>query len=180
MSEIRITTPEEKDLYGIREVFYKTWLDVYPNKEVGITKEDIEDKFKGTFTEERLKKDKEVFLNPSNTDRHIIIAKEGEKVVGVCRVFKKEKFDQLQSIYVLPEYQGKGIGYLLWRKASEFFDPHKDIIVEVATYNKKAICFYEKLGFVDTGERFSEERFRMKSGSMIPEMRMIIKKQRAL
>ncbi|MFZ2522424.1 MAG: hypothetical protein WAX44_00605 [Minisyncoccia bacterium] len=35
-----------------------------------------------------------------------------------------------------------------------------------------------KLGFVDTGRRFNDERFRMRSGAILPEMEMIKKHER--
>ena len=60
--------------------------------------------------------------------------------------------------------------------ALDFFDRDKDITVEVATFNKGAIAFYERLGFIDTGRRFAKERFKMPvSGALIPEMEMAIK-----
>lgn len=52
----------------------------------------------------------------------------------------------------------------------------KDIIVQVATYNAQAIDFYKKLGFIDYGKRFTEEKHRMPiSGRLILEMELIIK-----
>ena len=51
----------------------------------------------------------------------------------------------------------------------------KDTYVDVAEYNQRAIDFYTKLGFVDTGRRHQEERFRMKSGAIITEMEMVRK-----
>jgi len=65
---------------------------------------------------------------------------------------------------------------MMWERVKEFFGNEKDAIVEVATYNDQAINFYKKLGFVDTGKRFSQENHKMPiSGAYIPEMRMIIK-----
>lgn len=51
----------------------------------------------------------------------------------------------------------------------------KGITVEVATYNTNAIEFYKRLGFEDTGKRFSNERLKMKSSAVLPEMEMVIK-----
>jgi len=92
----------------------------------------------------------------------------------MCRFLNKEDFNQLQAIYVLPTYQHKGVGKALWNTASKFINPDKKTIVQVADYNEKAIKFYEKLGFVDTGKRFSDKKFTMKSGAIIPEMEMVL------
>ena len=172
---IVIQTPKKEDISGIQDVFYKTWLATYPNEEIGITKEDIIERFKNSFSEEGLKRRTNYFLNiPEN--ELFLIAKEGPNVVGVCKFVKREKFNQLQAIYVLPKYQGKGIGFMFWEKAQEFIGDSKDIIVQVAAYNKQAISFYKKLGFIDTGKRFTDEKLKMPiSGVVMPEMEMIIK-----
>ena len=170
---ILITTPTKDDTGGIQEVFYRTWLTAYPNEEAGVTINDIEEYLKGAFTPETLAKRSAQFEHPPENSL-LLIAKDGEKVVGVCNLFKREGYDQLQAIYILPEYQRQGIGIMFWKKAEEFFGMKKDIIVQVATYNEQAIAFYKKLGFHDAGKRFTEERHRMKSGALIPEMEMIL------
>ena len=168
---ISIARASPEDAFGIVDVFYKTWLDMYPNEEVGITKDDIVDKYKNAFTEEYLDGLKGKLRNVVSGNIYLV-AKENETIVGVCRVKEHEHKNQLQAIYVLPEHQGKKIGWLLWQKAGTFFNPNKDTFVEVATYNEKAVAFYSKLGFVDTGRRFKDEKFIMKSGACIPEMEM--------
>ncbi len=170
---IEIVFPKIEDAEAIQTVFYKSWLDTYPNEEVGITVDDVEHWYKDAW-EEKLNKLQSRINNPSE-NQSFFIAKEGNEVVGVCRIVKHLDKNQLQAIYVLPEYQRKGVGKMLWDRALEMFDPTKDIIVQVATYNTKAIGFYKKLDFTDTGKRFSDEHFRMKSGAIIPEMELEIK-----
>ncbi len=171
---IQISTPKtDQDLHDIQEVFFQTWLVTYPNKELGITREDIELQFKDRHSPETLEKRRQGLCNPPK-ERPFFIAKDGEKVVGVCRVNLHDDKNQLQAIYVLPECQGKGVGYKLWQHAQTFFDPKKPTIVQVATYNEQAINFYKKLGFIDTGKRLTEERHRMPiSNTLIPEMEMV-------
>ena len=174
MKAILIDTPKPDDVLDIQTVFYKTWLATYPNKEAGITLEDIEDKFKDAFSEETLQKRRESMSKyPDNVQ--VLVARDGDKVVGISRSVKRNEVNQLQTIYVLPEYQGQGIGHMFWKESLQFFSDKKDIIVHVVTYNQHAIEFYKKLGFVDTGKRFTEERHRMKSGAAFPEMEMILK-----
>lgn len=173
---IIIKEAKVKDIKGIQEVFYKTWLETYPNKKAGITVEDVEAKYKDRFSEAALEKRKNDILNQSD-NKLLLLAKENDTIIGVCKLKKEETFNELEAIYVLPEYQGQGIGKMLWERASEFFDNNKDIIVQVATYNNQAINFYKKLGFVDTGKKFAKENHRMPvSGKIIPETEMIIKK----
>jgi ribosomal protein S18 acetylase RimI-like enzyme len=173
--KIRIENAVPSDAEQITTVYYKTWLDTYPNEEIGITREDIEDSYKDSFTEESIQKNKARIAHGNKNEKRLV-AKDGDHVVGVARMIRNENNNQLQTIYVLPEFQRKGIGMMLWNVAKDFCDPTKDILVQVATYNQKAIEFYKKLGFVDTGKRWNDDKWKMKSGATIPEMELIIKK----
>jgi ribosomal protein S18 acetylase RimI-like enzyme len=174
MNDIKITDATAEDVEGIQTVFDETWLATYPNEEFGITREDILDKRQGSFDPERLQKRRDHFESPPKNQK-FVVAKDGEKIIGVCSLHREENYNKLSTIYILPEYQGRGIGKQLWEAVVPFLDVEKDTIVKVATYNKKAIAFYERLGFVDTGNRFRDEKFRMKSGALIPEMELVIK-----
>ena len=166
MIEIKNVCPE--DILGMQDVYYKTWLTTYPNKEYGITIEDVEEKFKNRFTEENLNKRTNEILNLPN-NFIFLVAKDDNRVVGLCKASIQDDFNELQAIYVLPESQGKGIGRLLWKEILSFFNNNKNIIVHLASYNTGAKTFYSKLGFVDEGRRFIDEKFRMPiSGSDLP------------
>ncbi len=173
MKEIKILIAKRRNKQ-IREVFDKTWLATYPNKKYGITVDDIKDHIEKRH--KKIKKSKKDNIKNSPKEQILLIAKEGTKVVGACRIILKEDRNQLQAIYVLPEYQGKGIGTMFWHEVQKYADPIKDFYVELAVYNKNALNFYKKLGFIDTKRRIKNERLRMKSGNIIPEMEMIFKK----
>lgn len=173
--EISIASPEDAE--QINEVMYEAWKTTYPNEEAGITLDDIEDRFKDRSTKERLERSRRTLSEvPENEQR--LVAKINGRVVGVSRVIKEEDRNKLQTMYVHPEYQGKGVGSALWAAAKSFIDGTKDTYLEVAEYNEKAIGFYTGLGFKDTGKRMSEERFKMKSGGIIPEMEMKLDAQK--
>lgn len=162
-----------EDVEGATTVLYKTWLETYPNERLGITKEDIEESYKGHFEEESIKRLQEKIKKlPSNEKR--IVAVLDNRIAGVGSLVKHEGYNEFKTIYVLPEYQGKGIGKRLWNELKNFLDPTKDTTVEVADYTTDTIEFYKKLGFVDTGKRFTDDRFTFKSGAFIPEMEMKI------
>lgn len=175
MSKITISKPNiPDDVYQIADLFFITWLATYPNKETGITEEDIKERFKDRHSKESIQKRVDN-LSALSKNQSFFVAKDEEKIIGVCRAVIRDNYNQLQSIYVLPEYQGKGVGYQLWQEAKKFFDSKKQTVVQVATYNTKAITFYKKLGFVDTGKRFTNEKHRMPiSKAVILEMEMTL------
>ncbi len=169
---ITIQDAKPEDVTETSKVFRECWLDTYPNKEHGITHEDIEYFYKDSLAPEALSKKRSQIENISPNEKYFT-AKEDGKIIGVCRLIKHPDKNELKSIYIMSAYRGKGIGKLFWNEAIKFFDPTKDIVVTVATYNRGAIGFYTKLGFVDTWRRFTDEKFRMKSGSIVPDLEMI-------
>ena len=169
--DIQVIDAKPEHVEGIQEVIYRVWLDTYPNAGSGVTVEDVEDRFKSRLSEKILEKRKQQIMHLDSTEK-FLVALDGAKVVGLCRATKGDKEHRLTAIYVLPEYQRKGIGTALWNKVKDFFVPPGDILVGVATYNQGAIDFYSKLGFKDTGRRYTEERHRMQSGAILPQMDM--------
>ncbi|HCC04876.1 TPA: hypothetical protein DEP58_01045 [Patescibacteria group bacterium] len=170
---LRVCVGEENDAEAIVDVLYKTWLATYPNEDAGITVDDVEDRFIERRSEAGIEKTRKR-LREQSDDQKTFVVKDGEKVIGVSVVSKDETRNRLIAIYVLPEYQGKGVGKMLWNELQEFFDDDKDIFVELVEYNTSAIAFYTGLGFQDTGRRFSDESKRMKSGAVLQEMEMRI------
>ncbi len=170
-----ITKAKPDDAEGIQNVFYNTWLATYPNEEHGVTLEDLKYRHRNMFIPENLEWRRKL-IEDLNENELFLVARTGEKIVGVSYFKIEEDKNMVQAMYILPEYQGKGIGKMFWAEAKKFFDPEKDIYVEVVEYNTNAINFYKSLGFEDTGRKFTEERFRMKSGSIIPEMEMVIRR----
>ena len=70
----------------------------------------------------------------------VVVADESGKVVGFC-AFKDGWIDHL---YILPEYQGKGIGKSLLNRAK---DGNSKLELWTFQRNTDAIKFYEKNGF---------------------------------
>jgi len=72
----------------------------------------------------------------------------------------------------LSECQGRGIGKMLAKKAMALLDSGKDTIIEVVEYNKGAIGFYKKLGFVEFEKGKGHE---VSNGKIMPTIKMIKK-----
>jgi len=167
--EIALASPD--DAVGMQEVFYRAWLATYPNKEAGVTVDDIEDVFKDYLSPKTITRRRARLGNPPE-GQTILVAKDGGKVVGHCRVIRREGENELATIYVLPEYQRQGVGTKLWQEAQPYINHAHETLVVVVTYNTRAIRFYGRLGFRDTGRRTKNPRFTMKSGTILEGMEM--------
>jgi ribosomal protein S18 acetylase RimI-like enzyme len=108
--EIKILDQKVEDVLEVTRLIRETWLDTYPNKEFGITKEEILDKYdesKPDFAQ-RLERRRN-YLNNNDDDHHSWVAKIGQKIVGFCDAKRGEE-NRIQAIYVLPDYQRKKVG----------------------------------------------------------------------
>ena len=169
-----IEVPNGSNFSEIQSVYAETWLSTYPNTEYGITREDIEAMNARSLLPEVIEKRKAGFEKMLTDEKYYFkVATLEGKIVGVCGGEDKEGSAHLKSIYVLPDFQGKGVGSMLLADFLAWAERFDTVTVHVAVYNKQAIAFYERNGFVDNGKRFSEERFRMESGNTIPEQEMV-------
>ena len=77
------------------------------------------------------------------------------------------------ALYVLPDFQGLGIGYNLFQNSLDFLGG-RDLWFQVASYNKKAIDFYKRFGFIENGPVTEHDSVaKLPSGAQIPEIEMI-------
>jgi diamine N-acetyltransferase len=71
--------------------------------------------------------------------------------VGYCvSSLNQEKIGEVESIFVDSDYRGSGVGDSLMKKALCWMDQEGAVskIVEVASGNEEAFCFYAKYGFL--------------------------------
>lgn len=170
---IRDARPEDAD--AISHVNFETWKATYPNEKTGITVTDIEILFKDVFSPENIEQHSK-YLQSLPSNQKVLVAEVNSRIVAFCHAQKAGggQGNRLKSLYVLPEFQGRGIGSLLWNEVKNFFDPASAITTDVATQNSRAIAFYENLGFKDTGERLVESQVVFASGAKLTEARLVL------
>lgn len=172
--KIKIRKSIPNDVYGIREVQKTTWLKTYPNNKEGITIEDIRKKFEIDKTPEGKKKIEERKRKYNNKNIGTWVAETEGKIIGFCMAIRGGNNNRIGAIYVLPTYQGGGLGRLLIEKAFEWLGNKKDILINVARYNKQAIDFYKKFGFTETGKKGTlDSAAKLSSGKFIPEIELL-------
>lgn len=134
--KIKIRKSFPNDVYGIREVQRVTWLKTYPSSEEGITVEDIIKKFEIDKTHEGKKKIEERKKKYQDRNVGIWVAETGDKIISFCMAIKEGGHNRIGAIYVLPTHQRRGLGKLLIEEALVWLGDKRDILINVARYNK--------------------------------------------
>jgi len=147
--EYRLATTA--DVKGIQYVLSTTWQATYSNLKPE-TIEQVKAKWHSTeFLSKQIKNEK--FYFP--------IAFDGNEVVGIATSgMREEGIVDLFRFYVLPEYQGKGIGTKLLSMVEEKYPEAKTVKAYVDVNNQQGIEYYERRGFKkikqETEESFGE------------------------
>ena len=149
-------TPEE--IEGKSLVHWQTWREAYDDL--------LPADFQETMTLEKCRFFSQKY--PENT----LIAMDGKKVVGFISYgnFRDETIQagEIIALYVLKDYYGKGVSKQLMHAAFAALDQFSEIYLWVLKDNKRAIAFYQKMGFtVDGPEKILE------LGKSVKELRMV-------
>ena len=149
-------TPEE--IEGKSIVHWQTWREAYDDL--------LPAEFQETMTLDRCRFFSQKY--PENT----LIAIDGKKVVGFISYgnFRGETIQagEIIALYVLKDYYGKGVSKQLMHAAFVALDQFSEIYLWVLKENKRAIAFYQKMGFTFDGQ----EKI-LKLGKPVKELRMM-------
>ena len=149
-------TPEE--IEGKSLVHWQTWREAYDDL--------LPPEFQETMTLDRCRFFSQKY--PENT----LIAMDGKKVVGFIS-YGNDRDETIQAgeiiaLYVLKDYYGKGVSKQLMHAAFVALDQFSEIYLWVLKDNKRAIAFYQKMGFT-----FDGQEQILKLGKPVKELRMI-------
>ena len=156
-----IIKPMETDaeIRGKAYVHWKCWQETYP----GLVSQEYLDKFTLEKSEER------AFQWRDN----ILVAKEGDRVVGFVGYGHHGPEDpdtgEVFALYVLPEFQGMGVGQRLMDAALDKLSAFPHLCLWAVKGNGRAIRFYEKNGFRLNGEEKFVPRMEAAGVQMIKE-----------
>ena len=155
----QMVTPEEIESKSL--VHWQTWREAYDDL--------LPAEFQETMTLERCRVFSQKY--PENT----LIAMDGMKVVGFISYgnFRDETIQagEIIALYVLKDYYGEGIAQKLMKEALTTLEQFSEIFLWVLKENKRAIAFYQKMGFTFDGQ----EKI-LDLGKPITEIRMVRKK----
>ncbi len=151
--QVVLRTLTENDLLTLEEISRKTFFETFVEDN---TSADMEQYLADKFDKKQLKKE----LNEH--DSQFFFSELDEKATGYLKInIKKAQTEniidnalEVERIYVVSEYQNKGIGQLLLDKAFEIARSKniKDVWLGVWEKNSGAIAFYKRNGFTKFGK----------------------------
>lgn len=174
--DIRLATPE--DAAAIWSVQAEGWMATYPNEGHGITRDGLRRHLEGGSGEKiasrvvRIKERIESEASGSAGAQDFVALLDGETVGFTCPFIEPSGRRRVGALYVLPSVQRLGIGHLLLERNLAWHGEDHDVYLNVAAYNTRAIRFYERHGFVLTGEEGHDE-VAMVGDVRIPELEMM-------
>ena len=149
-------TPEEIEEKSL--VHWQTWREAYDDL--------LPAEFQETMTLEKCRFFSQKY--PENT----LIAMDGKKVIGFISYgnFRDEAIQagEIIALYVLKDYYGKGVSKQLMHAAFVALDQFSEIYLWVLKDNKRAIAFYQKMGFT-----FDGQEQILELGKPVKELRMM-------
>ena len=149
-------TPEE--IEGKSLVHWQTWREAYDDL--------LPAEFQETMTLDKCRFFSQKY--PENT----LIAMDGKKVIGFISYgnFCDEAIQagEIIALYVLKDYYGKGVSKQLMHAAFVALDQFSEIYLWILKDNKRAIAFYQKMGFT-----FDGQEQILKLGKPVKELRMM-------
>ena len=152
------TMETSEEIEGKSLVHWQTWRETYDDL--------LPAEFQETMTLDRCRFFSQKY--PENT----LIAMDGKKVVGFISYgnFRDETIQagEIIALYVLKDYYGKGVSKQLMHAAFVALDQFSEIYLWVLKDNKRAIAFYQKMGFAFDGQ----EKI-LKLGKPVKELRMM-------
>ena len=136
------------DVVEARIMLAKSWLATYPNDETGVSHEWVKDKTDKWLTPERLERSKQNVLEARNDpSQYYRVALKNDQVIGMIHVALQDGGTKdIEALYVHPDHIGEGVGQKLMDEADRWIGLDTAHL-QVATYNVRAIKFYEKNGF---------------------------------
>jgi ribosomal protein S18 acetylase RimI-like enzyme len=174
--KIEILRAIPKDAEGIQLLVSESSKGMY--KLCGWTVKEIADHFNPDKIEEGVTKLKKSIASFTEADILLIARDEGGRIVGCCFAGKNKDNNKIEAVYVLSEFQGTGLSYRLFHEVYKLLNPNVVTSLDVFSLNSKAITFYNRLGFSETGKKSFDERYSNSTGEMLEITEMILPLQK--
>ncbi len=159
---MQATLATTEDIIGIVYVQATTWIATYQSDKYDILESDLRAiDWHGKIPAWQH------MVKSSDYNVYVVKSSDGSVHGFASLMCDAEEESKLQDMYVLPEFQSRGIGSELMQRI--LADTDVPISLHVADYNKQAIGFYDSFGFVSTG---GVSQYKLPNDKTIPTIEM--------
>lgn len=140
-----VRTASERDLVAVRELLVETWHATYDPIYGAERVTEITNSWHSMASLNRR-------LTRPNSE--FLVADDGKEIAGMAfaAADAEGKAVMLHQLYVLPRFQGHGVGGMLLDEILNCFPDAERVRLEVEGANSRAIAFYKAFGFAEVGK----------------------------
>ncbi|PTM56835.1 GNAT family N-acetyltransferase [Desmospora activa] len=142
-NNVQIRPIRETDLLGVQKVAHTTWFNTY-NKI--LPEESIQKFLSHAYSLDHLKKSWEEDIK--KTPRQFYVIADKDSIIGYGQLTERAPAEyELTRIYILPEFQGKGLGKRLLNQLIDTIHPLQRMFAWVEKENSVGRTFYQSMNF---------------------------------
>jgi ribosomal protein S18 acetylase RimI-like enzyme len=149
------------DIQEVQQIAKRSWNDTYE----GMIPLEIQERFlESAYNDEMMQRRLE--------SSFIYVSESDGRIVGFANFspVKEDGITELLAIYLIPEYQGKGIGTALLNEGIKNIEGIRKVFVNVEKENNIGAAFYQAKGFKVVSE--FDDKFE---GYTLKTVRMVLK-----
>lgn len=151
-----IRETRKSDAQALFALMLVGWLDTYINEEAGVSQEFVLETSIGRLRYDFFEKEcRFYYLENSIDNMHFVAEDINGVIVGFIHSRREDGKQVLEGLYTYKEFHGSGLAQDLVGKFLDWENKSLDSEVGTVEYNRRAIRFYEKVGFRDNGVRYN-------------------------
>jgi ribosomal protein S18 acetylase RimI-like enzyme len=177
LTKVRISKAVVDDAGGIQSLVSEASKGMY--ELCGWSPKEIDDHFKPEVIKEGAEKIGKSIATFTEVNILFVAKDENDKIIGCCFAERQKDTNRIEAVYISKEFQGTGLSKRLFDEAYKLLDPNNNTTLDVFSLNSKAINFYKKLGFSETGKKFFDEKYVGSTGKVLEITEMVLLSRRA-
>ncbi|MEI7777703.1 MAG: GNAT family N-acetyltransferase [bacterium] len=175
MIKVRISRAVVDDAEGIQSLISEASKGMY--ELCGWSEKEIIERFNPEVIREGAEKIGKSIATFTESDILFVAKDESGNIVGCCFAERRQDINKIEAVYVSKEFQGTGLSRKLFDEAYRLLNPNNNTTLDVFSLNSKAVNFYKKLGFSETGKKFFDEKYIGSTGKSLEITEMVLPRQ---
>lgn len=148
-ADVTVRPMRRADAEPVLRLWHRSWLDTYAVPGSGVTADWVDERWDQKLTPQGIESLAErIAAGPGPHQGRFYLAESGARIVGLAAPFVEPgRGQRVGALYVDRPFLGQSVGAALMREILAGFDLAQPVHLQVASFNQRAITFYERFGF---------------------------------